>query len=136
LRLKELAEAIRDFEAPFAADRAAAESLYWIGAVRQALGDDAAAQRAYAQAAQIQPLIRRPAAKSPADFRVLALYAPFAGNTPSQYLFKHACYDTDTLALLDDIGPDISALGAFDVVVNLISDADQAGSVLPAPAAL
>ena len=63
------------------------------------MGDVEAAQAAYAAAAQIQPLIRRPAAKSPADFRVLALYAPFAGNTPTEYLFKDAAYDTDTLAL-------------------------------------
>jgi len=134
--LNEIEAALEHFGKAVALNPHDAESLYWIGGIRQALDDLPAAQAAYAAAAHIQPLIRRPAIKSPPDFRVLALYAPFAGNTPAQYLFKHACYDTDTLALLDDIGPDISALGAFDLVVNLISDADQAGSVLPAAAAL
>jgi len=113
-----------------------ADSLYWIGGIQQKRGDLAAAQAAYAAAAQIQPLIRKRANKQPSDFRVLALYAPFAGNTPSELLFKDACYDTATLALLDLSTPDIPALGEFDVVVNLISDADQAGAVLPVAAGL
>ena len=54
------------------------------------------------EAARIQPLIRRPAIKSPADFRVLALYAPFGGNTPTEYLFKNADHDTDTLAVFEN----------------------------------
>ena len=88
-----------------------ADSLYWIGAIRQQYGDAAAARAAYSAAAQIQPVIRRRAIKSPADFRVLALYAPFAGNTPAEYLFKDACYDTDTLALFDLSRPEVSTLG-------------------------
>src|SRR5260221_7438939 len=108
-----------------------AESLYWIGAIRQNLEDLDGAQAAYATAAQIQPLIHKRAIKSPADFRVLALYAPFAGNTPSEYLFKDACYDTGTLALFDGSEADLAALRDFDIVVNLISDADQAETVLP-----
>ncbi len=63
----------------------------------------------YARAAQIQPLIRRPAIKSPADFRVLALYAPFGGNTPTEYLFKNAGYETDTLALFENNAHDAEA---------------------------
>ena len=81
-----------------------------------------AAQAAYARAAQIQPLIRRAATKSPPDFRVLALYAPFAGNTPADYLFNDATYAIDTLALLDGGDPDIAALDGVQLVVNLISD--------------
>ena len=91
---------------------------------------------AYAEAAQIQPLIRKRAVKSPADFRVLALYAPFGGNTPMEYLFKDVGYDTDTLALFETGAPDVSGLGAFDLVVNLISDADQSEAVLPLAADL
>jgi tetratricopeptide (TPR) repeat protein len=113
-----------------------ADSLYWIGAIRQKMGHLDAAQAAYAAAAQIQPLIRRPAVKSPPDFRVLALYAPFAGNTPADFLFKDAAYDTDTLALIGADEPDTSALGEVEIVVNLVSDADQAGAVLPAAARL
>jgi tetratricopeptide (TPR) repeat protein len=130
--LNEMDQSIRHFEAALAANPADAESLYWIGAVRQALGDDAAARTAYARAAQIQPLIRRPAAKSPADFRVLALYAPFAGNTPSGFLFKDTDFETDTLALLPSGAPQVTfAKEGIDLVVNLISDADQAADVLP-----
>jgi glutathione synthase/RimK-type ligase-like ATP-grasp enzyme len=78
-----------------------------------------------------QAWIPRPAAKSPADFRLLALYAPFGGNTPADYLFKDAAYDVDTLALLGDDEPDIGSFGHIDLVVNLISDADSAAAVLP-----
>ena len=134
--LDDIDAAIGHFEMAVAINGNDAESLYWIGGIRQKAGDNAAAQAAYVAAAQIQPLIRRAATKSPADFRVLALYAPFAGNTPSEYLFKEAAYDTDTYALLDSSGPDAAALGAADVVINLISDADQAGAVLPLAARL
>jgi tetratricopeptide (TPR) repeat protein len=114
-----------------------ADSLYWIGGIRQRLGDDEAAYAAYARAAQIQPLIRRPAVKSPADFRVLALYAPFGGNTPTEYLFKHAAYDTDTLALFEQNHYDAETFSeGVDIVVNLLSDVDQAARVLPLAAAL
>jgi tetratricopeptide (TPR) repeat protein len=114
-----------------------ADSLYWIGGIRQRLGDDEAAYAAYAKAAQFQPLIRRPAVKSPADFRVLALYAPFGGNTPTEYLFKHAAYETDTLALFEQNHYDADTFrqGA-DIVVNLLSDVDQAARVLPLAADL
>jgi tetratricopeptide (TPR) repeat protein len=134
--LNEVEAALSHFAKAAALDPRDADSLYWIGGIRQKLGDLATAQAAYAAAAQIQPLIRKRAIKSPADFRVLALYAPFAGNTPAEYLFKDACYDADTLALLDLSKPDVSALGAFDLVVNLISDADQAAMVLPMAADL
>jgi len=134
--LQAMDEAIRHFEAAIALNRSDAESLYWIGAVRQALGDDIAAQEAYSRAAQIQPLIRRPAAKSPADFRVLALYAPFAGNTPSAFLFKDTCFETDTLALLPSGTPPAFSTEDVALVVNLISDADQAADVLPRAAEL
>ena len=134
--LNEIGEALKHFGKAAALNPRDAESLYWIGGIQQKLGDDSAAQAAYAAAAQIQPLIRKRAIKSPADFRVLALYAPFAGNTPAEYLFKDAAYDADTLALLSSSKPDASALGGFDLVVNLISDADQAEAVLPAAADL
>ena len=45
-------------------------------------------------------------------------------------------YDVDTLALFDSREPDIASLGDVDVVVNLISDADQAEAMLPAAARL
>ncbi|MGA7804502.1 tetratricopeptide repeat protein, partial [Bradyrhizobium sp.] len=132
--------ATRHFEQAIAVNPDDAESLYWIGGIRQKAGDLDAAKAAYARAAQIQPLIRRRAVKSPPDFRVLALYAPFAGNTPAEYLFRDAVYDTDTLSLLGADEPDVVALGNeqvdVHVIVNLISDADQAATLLPSAARL
>jgi Flp pilus assembly protein TadD/glutathione synthase/RimK-type ligase-like ATP-grasp enzyme len=134
--LNESEAALRHFRQAAVLNPDDAESLYWIGGICQMLGDLDAAQAAYARAAQIAPLIRRSAVKSPADFRVLALYAPFAGNTPAEFLFKDAAYDTDTLALLATSQVDAAALGQVDVLVNLISDADQAAVELPIAAAL
>jgi tetratricopeptide (TPR) repeat protein/glutathione synthase/RimK-type ligase-like ATP-grasp enzyme len=134
--LNEVEAALEHFNKAVTLNPRDADSLYWIGGIRQQQGDAAAAQAAYAAGAQIQPLIRRRAIKSPADFRVLALYAPFGGNTPMEYLFKDVGYDTDTLALFDSSAPDLPALGPFDIVVNLISDADQSEAVLPLAASL
>ena len=132
--LNETESVIRHFEQAIALNPNDADSRYWIGGIKQKMGDLDAAQAAYAAATQIRPLIRRRAIKTPPDFRVLALYAPFNGNTPIQYLFKDATYDIDTLALFGPGEPDISSLGHIDVVVNLISDADQAETMLPAAA--
>jgi tetratricopeptide (TPR) repeat protein len=134
--LDEMESAIRHFEQAIALNPDDADSRYWIGAIKQKMGDIGAAQAAYAAAAQIRPLIRRQAIKTPPDFRVLALYAPFNGNTPIQYIFKDPTYDVEALALFDSREHDISSLGDVDVVVNLISDADQAEAMLPAAARL
>ena len=134
--LNEMESATRHFEQAIALNPGDADSRYWIGAIKQKIGDIAAAQAAYAAVAQIRPLIRRQAIKSPPDFRVLALYAPFNGNTPIQYIFKEPAYDVETLALFGPDEPDIASLGDIDVVVNLISDADQAEAMLPAAARL
>jgi tetratricopeptide (TPR) repeat protein len=129
--------AIACFEQAIALNPRDAESLYWIGGIKQRAGDIDTAKAAYAEAAQIQPLIRRPAAKVPADFRVLALYGPFAANTPTEYLFKDVAYDTDTLSLFASNQYDVDALKLnVQVVVNLISDADQADGLLPLAADL
>jgi tetratricopeptide (TPR) repeat protein len=130
--LNEPISAIECFRQAIVLDPCDADSIYWIGGIRQRLGDIDAAQAAYVEAARIQPLIRRPAAKSPADFRVLALFAPFAGNLPTEYLFRDAAYDTDTLALFSACEFKAEWLKAdAQVVVNLVSDADQAGPLLP-----
>jgi tetratricopeptide (TPR) repeat protein len=134
--LNEMESAIRHFEQAIALNPNDADSRYWIGAIKRKMGDIDAAQAAYAAAAEIRPLVRRQAIKSPPDFRLLALYAPFDGNTPIQYLFKDATYDIDTLALFGPGEPDSSSLGDIHVVVNLISDADQAEAILPAAARL
>jgi len=134
--LNEAEAALSHFQAAIALNPADADSLYWIGALRQKLGDLDGAQASYVQAAQIQPLIRRRAVKSPPDFRVLPLYAPFAGNTPAEFLFKNAAYDADTMTLLGADEPDPGLLGDVQLIVNLISDADQGGAVLSKAARL
>ena len=135
--LNEPEPAMECFQAAVALNPRDAESINWIGALKQTMGDDAGAQAAYAAAAQIQPLIRRPAAKFPPDFRVLALYAPFGGNTPTELLFKDAVHDTDTLALFAARDYDAELFSQnIQVVVNLISDADQTEALLPLAADL
>ena len=135
--LNELDPAIESFQAAIALNPSDADSINWIGGIKQTMGDIEGAQAAYAEAARINPLIRRPAAKSPPDFRVLALYAPFGGNTPTEYLFKDAVHDTDTLALFASREYDAELFGRnIQLVVNLISDADQTEALLPLAADL
>jgi tetratricopeptide (TPR) repeat protein len=135
--LQDLDAAIKHFQEAVALNPRDADSINWMGGIRQRIGDVEGAQAAYAEAAQIQPLIKRPAAKSPAEFRVLALYAPFGGNTPTEYLFKDAVHDTDTLALFASRDYDAELFRQnVQVVVNLISDADQAETLLPLAADL
>jgi len=63
---------------------------------------------------------------------VLALFAPFAGNTPTEYLLTGPAYEANTLAVFDGRGYDLDALRqSADVVFNLISDADQAQALFP-----
>ena len=122
---------------PSSSTRAMRSAIYWIGGIKQTAGEIEAAKAAYAEAARIQPLISRPAAKFPADFRVLALFAPFAGNIRTEYLFRDCAYDTDTLALFASCEFDVEVLRRdVQVVVNLISDADQADGLLPLAADL
>jgi glutathione synthase/RimK-type ligase-like ATP-grasp enzyme len=135
--LNEVEWALASFREAVVLNPQDSESINWIGALKQSLGDDEAAQAAYAQAARIQPLIRRPAAKQPAEFRVLALYAPFGGNTPTEYLFQDAFFDTDTLALFASREYDTAQLGQnVQLVINLVSDADQTEALLPLAAEL
>src|SRR6201996_1709543 len=135
--LNEIAPAIASFQEAVALNPQDAESINWIGALKQTTGDDEAAQAAYAEAARIQPLISRPAAKQPAEFRVLALYAPFGGNTPTEYLFEDAFFDTDTLSLFAGRDYDTATLGQnIQLVINLVSDADQTDALLPLAAEL
>jgi tetratricopeptide (TPR) repeat protein len=135
--LNEPALAIECFKQAVSLDPRDADSINWIGALKQTMGDIAGAQAAYAEAARLQPLITRAAARSPAEFRLLALYAPFGGNTPTEYLFQDAFYDTDTLALFASREYDDAVFGRnVQLVVNLISDADQSDALLPVAADL
>ena len=155
--LKDNAAALQHFQAAIAINPRDADSLYWSAGIRHRMGDFAAARAEYEQAAQIQPLISRGATKAPgkafssevgtgsreenaskqkSNFRLLALFAPFAGNTPTEYLFRDAAYDTEPLALFDRGEPEAAFLGDVELVINLISEADEARQVLPAAARL
>jgi tetratricopeptide (TPR) repeat protein len=135
--LDELESAIECFRRAAILNPGDADPIYWIGGIKQRLGETEAAEAVYAKAARIQPLVNRPAAKWPADFRALAVFAPFAGNLPTGYLFKDSPYDSDILALLAGREYDVELLKQdVQVVVNLISDADQADALLPLAADL
>jgi tetratricopeptide (TPR) repeat protein len=135
--LNELETAIECFRQAVVLNPRDSDSIYWIGGIKQMMGEIETAEAAYARAAQLQPLIRRPAASFPGQFRVLALFAPFAGNMPTGYLFKDSPYDTDTLAVFASSEYDVELLKQdVHVVVNLVSDADQADTLLPLAADL
>lgn len=130
--LGETDEAVAQFERAVALAPGWAENFYWVGAIRQARGEQEQAEAAYAHAAQVHPILRRPATQSPPAFRALALFAPFVGNTPVEFLFKDCSYETCILSLLPGGQPDIALLAReADVVINLVSDADQGTDVLP-----
>ncbi|MBR0788095.1 tetratricopeptide repeat protein [Bradyrhizobium manausense] len=130
--LGETEEAVAQFERAVALAPGQAENFYWVGAIRQARGELEAARAAYVHAAQAHPILRRPATTSPPAFRALALFAPFVGNTPVEFLFRDCAYHTSILSLLPDSQPDVALLASeADIVVNLVSDADQATEVLP-----
>ncbi|GLR86749.1 tetratricopeptide repeat protein [Bradyrhizobium iriomotense] len=130
--LKQIEDAIAHFERAAVLAPERADNLYWIGAIRQAIGETEAAETAYERAVRLHPVLRRPATRSPASFRVLALFAPFVGNTPIAYLFRDCAYQTDILSLSPSIRPDLASLAReADVVVNLVCDADQGAAILP-----
>ncbi len=128
----ELEDALDCFQRALSLNPDDADSLYWIGGIRQKIGDHEGAEVAYGRAARLEPLLRRPATQFPAEFRVLALFAPFAGNTPTEFLLTGATYDANTLAVFDGRDYDLDLLRrSGHVVVNLISDADQAQALFP-----
>jgi tetratricopeptide (TPR) repeat protein len=135
--LGEADQAVECFQQAIALDPDDADSSYWIGSIKQTAGELEAAETAYARAAKLQSLIRRPARKSPAEFRILALYAPFGGNTPTEYLFENASYDVNTLPVIAGNAYDVEMLRPEgDIVVNLLSDADQGNAELSIAAEL
>lgn len=125
-------QALGCFERAVALNPADAESFYWIGSLHEKLGSRDAAEAVLTTAAQLQPLIPRPAKAPPAEFRVLSLFSPFAGNTPTEYLLAGKTYDVNTLTVFVGRRYDVDLFRrSADLVVNLICDADQGQSLLP-----
>ncbi len=108
-----------------------ADSLYWLAGVEQLAGDVEAAAQSYRRAAEIRPVIRF-AAPQDAAFAALLLFAPFAGNTPTEYLMAETPFAVNIAPLFPDLEPAVDVLKrSGDVVVNFVSDADQGRAVLP-----
>ena len=93
-------------------------------------------------------MARRPRRAAPAQqaadhhraepaFSVLVIMAPGAGNTPYRYLIGKNSYECNLYALLPNVEPDLALLRQHgDIVLNLISDADQGRDMLAGAAAL
>lgn len=131
-KLYERSQALECFQKALAADPENADSLYWIAGIYQGIGEDTAAQEAYVRAAKIKPLIKIAADRDPPEFTALMLFAPFAGNTPTEYLMVKQPYEVNILPLLKQVEPDAEKLKhGGQIVVNFVSDADQGKAVLP-----
>ena len=86
----------------------------------------------FRRAKELRPLATRPAKKAKADFSVLLLDSPIAGSTPLDYLLSNAVYDSNFYCLIEGDAQDINFLSANgNVVVNLISDADNGKDLFP-----
>ena len=108
-----------------------------LGNILHAIGWTDEANACFRRALELRPLVTWPAVGGPAEFAVLLLNAPGAGNTPAEYLVGKANYDAHFLALLPGLAPDPEQLRPCgDVVVNLISDVDKSRDLLPAVAEL
>ena len=108
-----------------------------IGNILQDLGRGAEARDHFRQALGLKPLLTHKAAGGKADFAILLVLAPGANNTPYEYLVDRTNYDSHVLLFLPDHDYDAAFLSSrCDLVVNLVSDADQGRAVLPAVAQL
>ncbi|HLH91906.1 MAG TPA: tetratricopeptide repeat protein [Xanthobacteraceae bacterium] len=108
-----------------------------LGNVLQALGRAEESRQSYARAQALRPLNKLPTTTAEPDFAVLVIMAPGAGNTPYRYLIGKNSYECNLYALLPNVEPDLELLRASgDIVLNLISDADQGRDMLATAAAL
>jgi tetratricopeptide (TPR) repeat protein len=131
-KLYERSLALECFQRVLTIDPDNADSLYWIAGIYQGIGEHAVAEENYVRAAKLKPLIKIAAERDPPEFSVLMLFAPFAGNTPTEYLMAKQPYEVNILPLLAQVEPDIDLLKrSGQIVVNFVSDADQGQAVLP-----
>jgi glutathione synthase/RimK-type ligase-like ATP-grasp enzyme len=105
--------------------------------VLQALGRTEESHASYARAQALRPLHKLPTTSAEPAFSVLVIMAPGAGNTPYRYLVGKNSFESYLYALLPNVEPDIELLRRHgDIVLNLISDADQGRDMLANAAAL
>jgi tetratricopeptide (TPR) repeat protein len=108
-----------------------------LGNVLQALGRAEESRQSYAAAQALRPLNKLPTTTAEPTFSVLVIMAPGAGNTPYRYLIGKNSYECHLYALLPGVAPDLALLRQHgDIVLNLISDADQGRDMLADAAAL
>jgi len=108
-----------------------------LGNLLQGLGQTERAFEHFRRATALRPLTTWPARPQPAEFAVLLVTSPGAGNTPPDFLLGQAPFDCHFYALLPEATPDIELLREHgDIAVNLISDVDQGGAMLAAAADL
>ena len=86
----------------------------------------------FRRAQELCPLITWRARKEKADFSVVLLYAPGSGLTPVNNLVRKANYDCHFYCVIPGAPQHLDILGAkADVVINIISDADNGMDILP-----
>jgi tetratricopeptide (TPR) repeat protein len=126
------AEAIMCFERAIALNPADSSLFLALGNALMADKRFEESHAMFRRAQQIQPLITRPSRNLKGDFSVLLLDAPEAGCTPVGYLVGRSNYDSHFLVLLSDVDYDIDFLRSkADVIINMISDADNGRDILP-----
>jgi tetratricopeptide (TPR) repeat protein len=134
---RQLADALESFQHALTLNPDDADVHHWLANVEELRGNSEASQRHFQQAVALNPLLRVPGVKSPADFSVLLLFAHGDANTPPMTLVRMATYDSYFLLLAPSVEYDVQRLQSqVNLVVNLISDVDQAREILPAAAAL
>ncbi len=130
-------EAVAEYKAAAELRPSDADAYISLGNLLQQRGRSDEAFGLFRHAQKLRPLSRRAGAKSKPDFSVLLLTAPGAGNTPSDYLVGRANYDSYFLGLMEGVEYDSDTLRSRgDVVMNLISDVDRGGHMLPIAAEL
>jgi tetratricopeptide (TPR) repeat protein len=108
-----------------------------LGNLYLAEGDMDGAHVHFREAQRLEPVRKQAAIKPVPDFSVLALTAPGAVNTPTEYLMSRVGFETHAVLLLPGVTPDIADLQTrADVVINLIAEADSAREALLAAADL
>ena len=91
----------------------------------------------YRRAFHLEPVRTWKAKKSPAEFSALAIEGLGVGNTPAQFLLSEGSFECNFFALMAESIPDDEMLRrSGDVVISLISDADQGRHMLPIAAEL
>jgi tetratricopeptide (TPR) repeat protein len=114
-----------------------ADAHHWLATIAHVRGDEATAQAHFRRTVAVKPVLRVPATKTPPDFSAMFLFAPGDANTPPDALVRQAGYDCGFLMLLQDAHYDVEELRrSAQVVVNLVSDADQGAAILPVAEAL